>query len=282
MSGCKHLSQSKKNEALIDAVILKHKHCADLLLQAGADVNARNKNGETPLIIASGNGCKECIISVVKGGIKVKVTSFVEGKLVTLLEVTVIISAAESLKWLLGNDIPVNAVISAAVNAQYKHINSLVKTGADVNIPVTCSDHLDSITCLKIMEQAHDVHPNDASTVITSVDFSENTCLELLLNSGADVNRTDGHDRTALMMISTSKTLVSKLLEHGSLVNKADDNGMAPLMYAVLNSCHVEITELFLRAGSDVNATDVNNMSVLTHAALANDGMKNIQLLLKR
>ena len=30
-----------------------------------------------------------------------------------------------------------------------------------------------------------------------------------------------------------------------------------------------------------MNATDVNNMSVLTNAALANDGVKNIQVLLK-
>ena len=95
------------------------------------------------------------------------------------------------------------------------------------------------------------------------------------------MNTTGGRGRTPLMMTSTNKTFVSKLIRHGALVNKADAYGMTPLMYAVLNSCRAEVTELFLGAGADVNATNVNDMSVLTNAALANDGVKNIQVLLK-
>ena len=150
-----------------------------------------------------------------------------------------------------------------------------------MNVSVTHNDHLDSITCLKIMEQACGINSNDAATVITPFEIDENTCLELLLNSGADVNTTDGRGRTPLMMTSTNKTFVSKLIRHGALVNKADAYGMTPLMYAVLNSCRAEVTELILGAGADVDATDVNDMSVLTNAALANDGVKNIQVLLK-
>ena len=281
MTDCKHLSETKQNKALIDAVTLKHKHCVDLLIKAGADVNTRNNYGESVLIIASREGSKECIVSLVKGGTKVKVKSFVEGKPITLLEVTVTVSDAECLKLLLGNDIPVNGVISAVVNAHYKYISSLVKAGASLNVPVTHNDHLDSFTCLEIMKQECGINSTDVTTVITPFDVGENPCLELLLNSGADVNTTDSHGRTPLMMTSTNKKFVSKLIQHGALVNKADDNGMTSLMHALLNSCRAEVTELFLGAGADVNATNVNNMSVLTHAALANDGIKNINVLLK-
>ena len=229
ISDCKHLSQSKQNEALIDAATLKHKHCVDLLIQAGADVNTRNNGGESALIVASREGGKECIVSLVKGGTKVKVKSFVEGKPVAFLEVTLTISGAECLKSLLENDIPVNGVISALANAYYKYTKSLVKSGADVNVSVTHNDHLNSITCLKIMEQAFGINSIDAATVITPFKIGENPCLELLLNSGADVNTTDGRGRTPLMMTSTNKTFVSKLIRHGALVNKADAYGMTPL-----------------------------------------------------
>ena len=211
------MSQSKQNEALIDDATLKHKHCVDLLIQAGADVNTRNNDGESALIVASREGGKEYIVSLVKGGTKVNVKSFVEGKPVTLLEVTVTVSGAECLKSLLENDIPVNGVISALANAYYKYTKPLVKSGADVNVSVTHNDHLDSITCLKIMEQACGINSNDAATVIGPFEIGENTCLELLLNSGADVNTTDGRGRTPLMMTLNEQDFCVQTDTTGSL-----------------------------------------------------------------
>ena len=187
-------------------------------------MNTTDNDEESPLKIASRESVKECIISLVKGGTKVKVTSFFEGKPAILLEVTVMVSGAECFRLLLGNDISVNALLSTIVNAQCKNFNSLAKTGADVNVPVTQNGHLDSTTCLKILEQANDINLNDTTPVIMPMNVGENTCLELLLNSGADVNTTDGQGRTALMMTSTNKELVWKQLHHGAPVNKADDS----------------------------------------------------------
>ena len=80
----------------------------------------------------------------------------------------------------------------------------------------------------------------------------------------ADINKGDNDGMTPLMyaVITDSIEVVQYLLEAGADVNATDYHGMTPLMYAY----SIEVAQLLLEAGADVNATNNNGYTALMHA----------------
>ena len=117
----------KKNLGLLSASRLGHKHCADIFIREGADVNCTDdmfdvfsrkvacqtgipcvphmQNGLTPLMYAAGNGHLELLKKLIKAG----------------ADVNLVVEQMTAL--------PI-----AAGKEHYKFIKSLIKAGANVNI----------------------------------------------------------------------------------------------------------------------------------------------------
>ena len=95
-------------------------------------------------------------------------------------------------------------------------------------------------------------------------------CVEVLVNSGANVNTIDTDGCTALMLAAMKGHLscVEVLVNSGANVNAMDTNGMTALTHAAAGG-HLSCVEFWTTSGADVNAKNTDDdFTALMHAAL--------------
>ena len=68
-----NLSQEEKNEKLLDASDEGILNIVKLLIKLGADINAKNYDGNTPLIFASANGYLDIVKLLIENGADINV-----------------------------------------------------------------------------------------------------------------------------------------------------------------------------------------------------------------
>ena len=100
---------------------------------------------------------------------------------------------------------------------------------------------------------------------------SQNGRLEgvrVLLERGADINKTDNHGETPLLGASRNGHLnvVRVLLAGGADINKADNNGITPLWIAS-SLGRVNVVKLLLREGADINKASNRGWTPLSIAS---------------
>lgn len=176
---------------LMEALQSYSPHITKLLLQRGAavDVKARNNDGQTLLMMAAGNSSSEEFLDLL-------ITSGSDVHAISNQGETALMMAAK------GNEC-------------VKAIRLLLDSGAEI-------DGVDMSGCTAL-RKAVEVSSSD-------------TVVELLVDSGADVNHADSRGVTALM-------IAAKSLDHGE---------------------HEYVANLLLRSGADVNATDVNGETAMS------------------
>ena len=117
------------------------------------------------------------------------------------------------------------------------------------------------------------------STALTQAAyFGSSSCVNMLLQAGANVNATDNEGHTALFISSTQAhvSCTAILLQAGARVNIRDKSGTTALFAAVngwiclgyvydglMLIRRLESTKLLLQAGAKINLVDVENMNVL-------------------
>ena len=129
--------------------------------------------------------------------------------------------------------------------------------------------------------------PPQKTALIYAVENGKEECLELLLRSGADVNKQDSLGRSALMIAAEKgfDACVDMLIAAGADVNQlqigtivedlacfeSDDDwdhvylNQTALMYAAMNG-HVYCLKRLLKARADITLTDTQDMTALKHA----------------
>ena len=138
-----------------------------LLLEAGADVNASERGGSAPIYQAARSGCEDCITALIKAGANVNTTD--ETGRSPLMKAT---ERSPNLKY------------STAVRC-------LIEVGADVNI----TDQYDN-TALIIAARAVDkTSKNSPDDELARV-----TCIRALLQGGAHVNKRNQTGFNALQL----------------------------------------------------------------------------------
>jgi len=223
--------------ALMAASFNGHTEVVSLLLKAGADVNAKNNDGETALMLASAFGHTE-IVSL-------------------LLKAEADVNAKDKQGW--------TALMDASCSGHTEVVSLLLKAGADVNAKpnygetalMLASDfgHTEVVSLL-LLKAGADVNAKDnyGETALMQASFFGYTeIVSLLLGAGADVNAKGDCGETALMQASEygHTEVVSLLLKAGADINAKANNGFTALKYASRKG----YTEIVSLLGKQVNKT---------------------------
>ncbi|MDD5056744.1 MAG: ankyrin repeat domain-containing protein [Sideroxydans sp.] len=109
------------------------------------------------------------------------------------------------------------------------------------------------------------------TALMYSVDKPDN--VQLLLNSGADANMKNSHDRTALIIAAdkSNTAAVKLLLDRGADVNVIDEDGRTALSVALLNKRgrpqkDIAIAQMLLDKGGDMNVTDSHGFTLIDYS----------------
>ena len=138
---------------------------------------------------------------------------------------------------------------SAIRNNDLKHLESLVRDGADVNVK-------DSKGETPLMYAAVAGSPE---------------AMRFLVDHGADVNARNEIGATALIWSATDLAKVRLLVDHGADVNMATKRGRTALLIAAMSDHSADIARLLLSKGADAKARDFLKITTVRAAAFGND-----------
>ncbi|MDQ7839347.1 MAG: ankyrin repeat domain-containing protein [Thermodesulfobacteriota bacterium] len=256
-------------------------------ISKGADVNAKNEYGDTPLCIASSGGhkgSKEIVELLISCGAKVYVKGYWGG---TPLHNAISNGNKEIVELLISNGADVNAKdkngitpLSLASEKGHKEIIELLKAhGAfDGNIFTAIKEcNLQAVKYF-IQKNPSIVKTKDNNGTFGwyplhyASDVGHKEITELLISKGADVNAKDEDGNTPLheAISKGHKEIVELLISKGADVNAEDEDGNTPLHEAIM-MVDTEIVEILISKGADVNAKDEDGNTPLHEAIIMYD-----------
>ena len=231
-----HIAVKKANKGAIQA-----------LIEAGADLNAKDKDGNTPLGRAKSSGYLNVNLLIKHG-------------------------AKESLFDLIEDD------------ASVKKIKTAIAEGADVNekisyertpLHIAVYEKANKGTIQALIEAGADLNAKDegGSTPLHTAAYNRSWdpdwsdyILKVLIESGADVNAKDKYQNTPLHIAVQdvrSLDVIRTLIEAGADVNAKDNYQYTPLHIAVRDVRYLDVIRTLIEAGADVNARDKDDCTPL-------------------
>ena len=253
--------------------------CAEILVNAGADVNIVDvKDRDTVLICATQQSSVKLIELILKAGAGINATNKWNA---TALYKAVASGNGGAAKFLIqaGADVNFASDLGVAFTAlegmddeeHLKTLCALLEAGANVNakqpngktalIDAVSSGNVKSASFL--LKKGADINSKDCfgnTAFRIAITYQHKDCIELLINEGADVNKFPGEGETPLTEASlySDASSVKLLLEAGANVNAENWRG-----HSALNTCImfpngdeqvvVDKIRLFLKAGAHIN-----------------------------
>ncbi len=211
-----------------------------VLLKAGADVNARNNRGATPLHWSAADAEKTRLL--LDKGARIN-TQTETGRTALYL--------------------------AASQSGREDVVRVLLDGGADPNLstlpgrtPLMAASAEGEVTAMRLLLEKG-ANPKAASgTGSTALfDAARSRSVEavrLLLDAGADVNTLTKRRESVLGLAAMqgAEGIVKLLLERGAQVNGQDERGYSPLMYAAYSeAASAEVVRMLLARGADASVT---------------------------
>jgi uncharacterized protein len=270
---------------------------AKLLLNAGANVNAKNSDDVTALMPASGQGKIALVKLLIDAHTNVNaqdkhnntpLTDALRGGHTEIVKLLLAAGASVNKedKW---GKVPLHWAVAWG---KKDIVELLLKSGADVNradndgetpLHLAVDKGYSEIVQLLFHAGANvNVRGKHGYTPLYWASNRGNSdIVKLLLSFGADVTIPDEFSMTALMSatIEHKGNPIQHLLEAGADVNAQDDEGNTALHYAA-HLDDKDIVALLLNAGANVNVKNEDNITPLTWA-IEQGRIDSVQLLIK-
>ncbi|MGH9785920.1 MAG: ankyrin repeat domain-containing protein, partial [Terriglobia bacterium] len=216
--------------ALMWAVHWNDMETTDLLIRAGANVNAANDNGVAPLRLACTNGNAAMVEKLLKAEANPNVSLSRTGE--TVLMTCARTGNVNAVKLLLARGADVNAKESwrgqtalmwAAAEKHAEVVRALIERGADVHAST------------KARTDLYDRTLGGFTPLLFAARVGDLESARILLAAGADVNEATPEAGNTLVVASAShhEELAVLLLEKGANPDGADEYGMTALHHAV-------------------------------------------------
>jgi ankyrin repeat protein len=297
-------AQSNQSDAFYAAIRANDLTRLNAVLAQGADVNTKDPQGITPLMLAAWVGSTDAMKTLLDRGADPNLTNST-GSTALMLCVTEL----PKVQMLIARGANVNiasargrtALLLAAMSDRSADIvRALLSAGADPKVAdqmATTPLHAaamggDTETLRVLLGFATDVNAKNIPFGLTPLSYAAGNgnvaAVRMLLAKGADVNAvgSDGSFQqvkagtivlgnfTPLFMAAPfgSAELVNILLDAGAKVNVRDVRGLTPLIAAVASD-HADplVIKVLIEKGADVNAKDPSGETVLDWARKAGD-----------
>ena len=293
-------TDKKKVTALMLACGNGNEDAITILLNAGADTNIADANGNTCLYYVAYGNCSKCVLqSIISHGADVKATDKYEQTSLMFAclmknenAINVLLSAGADPK--LADSLGVTCLQYAVDEGYSKHVfDTIMNHGADVNAANMTNITALMLACANLNIYAINVLLN-AGAEPNIADVDGNTCLhyaarnhccagvlQAVISHGGDVNATNKNNVTALMLACAkgNKDAINVLLDAGTYSNIADANGDTCLHYTARKEFCTEVLQAIISHGADVNATNKENETALMIACVkGNKDTTNILL----
>lgn len=259
---------------LHDAVMFGQAHIVQMLLDAGAEVDAADSDGTTALMAAAQYGQSEIVTILINAGADIDAVDNTGG---TPLMYAATYDEPKVIEILLAAGAQVNVMdeegktpfLNAVESGHPQIMRRLLKAGADI-----------------------DVTDSDGKTALMlAAEYGHPEIIKILVEMHPDkayLNKTTPDGITALMLAAQygHPEVIKLLLEmqpDKTYVNATTQHGTTALMLAV-GGGHVEVVTLLLAAGADINAHDsIGNSALLAALGLPRStGLKSkmVQILI--
>lgn len=252
VSGGSELSQVTKD--LLRAAEDDDRKAIRQAVIAGADVNARNEAGKTPLIYVIKNGYIDGIWLLLKYGACVGVCDK-ERK-------SPLMYAAE-----VGDF----GTVEIFVNIMKLDVNESDSRGWTTLMYAAQKGHDDVVGFLIWQGAEVNAANNSGFKPLLKASLGGHAkVVNLLLENGADVNGSITKDWTAIMAASFNAhaDVVNLLIQHGADVEASNAAGMTPLMYAVQDKNGLRTVRELIKAGANAEAVNTNGFRAYDLAAM--------------
>ncbi|MGL5941575.1 MAG: ankyrin repeat domain-containing protein [Waterburya sp.] len=304
---------------LWSCVINKHtKEMVELMIAKGAEVNARDNNGITPLFWAANNHQHEIIELLLAKDADVNTKdNFGSTPLTWAMshqeeeEQTSLTAKLSTAKLLIAKGANVNAkddngitpLHQAARNHQREVAEFLISQGADIHAkdnegitPLSSAARNYNYEVVEfLISKGADVNSKDNNgitpllwAVIEAENNSKSELLtvKLLIDKGADINTKDKDGKNVLFKNQVNFDITKLLILKNVDVNARDNKGKTPLMETInpsdlLGFIDQEKLKLLIAKGADVNARDVDGKTPLFDA-VSSSNQEIVKLLIDK
>lgn len=272
------------------------------LISSGADVNVRDIDGCTPLMVAAGSGVPSVVELLIQCGADLNLVDSFNQRAITY--------GAESMDYK-----TCNLLIEAGAVLNYEDVNAItplfialqqdansitnlfVKAGADVNqvfngrSPISIAIENNNLNAVNLLIRAGaDIIPYDSagnSPMVEAGYYHSYNVISSLVGSGLDVNSINpANGYTALISACINKSddiddqekTIKQLINNGADVNLLGNDGNSALSGAILSDCDLSIIKILIDNGADLDIL-IGGMNLLKFAKVSNASDDIIDLL---
>jgi len=269
------------------------------LIEKGANVNAKNNDGETSLHLAIEEKNADIALELIEKGANIHAVNIMFNE--SILGASANESSKEkkhnkTTRAILDkiNDIntkddigftPIQSIIRYSTNVEI--LLELIKRGADINIKDPSGStllHLALTTeiAIALINHGADINATDEfgyTPLHLAARKNNNELVKFLVDNGANLNTTNNLGMTPLHEVASiinpfvswnEKTLtIITLLNYGANINAKDNKGFTPLHFAI-STKQLDIVRILIENGADINAKSESGITPL-HCAVMDD-----------